>query len=572
MTLESNFPKKINGTFIRMSSDNAKETERQLANIKQIISNHANSETPIHKADQIAYESTTVDKELKVLRNQVLAQVVGKSNNSAAELKDIRVDTQGTLHSLAQDRLNADFGLIGDIANMAKALANKHEKELNKNIYYNEVSTRKGRKFDTTYYITHIPHKDKDGNLIKLKKGIEGLDPNKPEHITAREFAIRHNATFVTNASTGSASQLKLHGQQIYNGQIIDSDKEYKELKDRWTLAIGDDNSLKSFPQNIDAASILAQGYNNTVSGFGPIISDGKIIAKDSDYSPNTIVKHPRSVIAQLKNKDLIFFSCDGRENNNKGFIEKGMTLQEVGETLLSEYGNIEFAYNMDGGGSTSNILRSRKLNKAQDEDFTADRPVLDFLYIAKEKPEKIIDEDLKNAFDDIGEVRALVQKVYGELYKFNRTSSKEFGLTGYDQYTGFLSFDEEGNPRKKLYQSPEGWRFWDYDLGRTMFRITDDRVEHNNRTFARNFSNPETVTDVNSLSFGGTYHVPSNAKGSPYPNLSSAIVTHYNVSAREFDDAAIAFQTAVPFIRSSNYTMRRRTYAQGAWSQWFDV
>ena len=572
MTLESNFPKNMNGTFVRMSSDNAKETERRLLDIKQYIDKHKSTDEKVHDSSQITYENTTVDKELKVLRNQVQSQVVGKNGDGIAELKDMRVDTQGNLHQLAQDRLSADFGLIGDVANLAKSLADKHEKEINKNIYYNEVKTYSARKFDTTYYITYIPHKDKDGNIIKLKKGIEGLDPNKPEHITPREFAKRHNATFVSNASTGSGSQLKLHGQQIYEGKIIDSDKSYEALKDRWTLAIGDDNTLTSFPQNISAKDILAQGYKDTVSGFGPIISEGKIIVKDGDYSPNTSVKHPRSVIAQLANKDLVFFSCDGRENNNKGFIEKGMTLQEVGETLLDNFGNIQFAYNMDGGGSTSNILRSRKLNKAQDENFTADRPVLDFLYIAKEKPEKAIDEDLKNAFDDIGEVRALVQKVYGELYKFNRSSSKEFGTTGYDQYTGLLAFDDDGNPRKKIYQAPEGWRFWDYDLGRTMFRITDDRVEHNNRTLARNFSNPESVTDINSVTFGGTYHVPRTAKGSPYPGTSSAIVTHYNVSAREFDDATTAFQTATPFARSANYKMKRRTYAQGKWSQWFDV
>src|SRR5699024_7628581 len=185
----------------------------------------------------------------------------------------------------------------------------------------------KGRKFDTTYYITHIPHLDSNGNVIKLKRGIQGNDPNKPEHITPSQFARKTKATFVSNASTGSGSQQKLHGQQIYNGQILDSikDDEYEAIKDRWTLAIGDDNTLEAFPQNITAKEIKAKGYNNTVSGFGPIISGNKVVVKDdNDYSPNTVVKHPRTVIAQLPNKDILFFVCDGRENNNQGFIEEG--------------------------------------------------------------------------------------------------------------------------------------------------------------------------------------------------------------------------------------------------------
>src|SRR5699024_10205304 len=158
--------------------------------------------------------------------------------------------------------------------------------------------------------------------------------------ITPSQFARKTKATFVSNASTGSGTQLKLHGQQIYNGQILDSIKgdEYAPLNDRWTLAIGDDNSLTSFPPDVHASEIRNQEYNNIGIGYCPINANGKIIVKEDDYSPNTIVSHPRQVIAQLPNKDLIFFSCDGRENNTHTMIEKGMTLQEVAETLLDHY------------------------------------------------------------------------------------------------------------------------------------------------------------------------------------------------------------------------------------------
>src|SRR5699024_6780096 len=111
---------------------------------------------------------------------------------------------------------------------------------------------------------------------------------------------------------------------------------------------------------------------------------DGKIIAKDNDYSPSTILSHPRQAIAQLPNKDLIFFSCDGRENNADDMIEKGMTLTEVAETLLDHY-DIQFAYNLDGGGSASSVVRSHKLNKSMDSRKTEERKVLDFLYIGRD-------------------------------------------------------------------------------------------------------------------------------------------------------------------------------------------
>ena len=571
MTLESNIPIALNSQNRHIMSGNMKEAERRLRLAQYELEKHKTEEENAHNSKQIAHGKTsTVEKELKTIRNQVKSQVIGKSDNSAAELKDMRVDTQGQLHDLAQDRLKADFEFFGGMAQVAKTLSEKHEEQIQNSAYYNEIKTYTGRKFNTTYYITHIPHLDSDGNLIKLKRGIEGTNPDKPEHITPIEFSRRHNATFVSNASTGSCSQLKLHGRQIYNGRIIDSlDTDY--VKDRWTLAISEDNTLTSYPPNVNAQTLLSQGVTNALTAFGPIISDNKVIVKDGDYSPNTVVKHPRQVIGQLPNKDLIFFSCDGRENNTKSFIEEGMTLKEVAEVLFDYYGDIKFAYNLDGGGSTSSVLRSTKLNKAQDEDFTTDRPVLDFLYVGRDE-RQIRDLDIQKAYEDIGRVNARVQDIYGKLYKFNRTSSKEFWLTGYDGYSGFITGDDNGNPMLKLYQGTDYWRFWSYELSRTIFRITPDSLQHNNKELARNYSAPESVTDINSVTFGGTYHVPRTAKGSPYPNQSSSIVTHYNVSRADFDDVSTAFQTAVPFARSANYKMKRRTYAQGKWSQWFDV
>ena len=565
---KDNFPRKVNDQFRGNVIQNARMSQKDRETLKKLAREYQQDK----KSSEIKHGNSTVEKELKSLRNQVKNQIIGANGNATAEVKDMRVDTKGQLHDLAQDRLNEDFNRIGDIADAAKETADVLENKMNTGAYYNEVSHFKGRKFDTTYYITHIPHLDSNGNIIKLRRGINGNDPNKPEHITPSQWARKTKATFVSNASTGSGSQQKLHGQQIYNGQILDSIKgdEYDEINSRWTLAIGDDNSLTSFPPDVQASEIRNQGYNNTVSGFGPIISDGKIIAKDNDYSPSTILSHPRQAIAQLPNKDLIFFSCDGRENNADDMIEKGMTLTEVAETLLDHY-DIQFAYNLDGGGSASSVVRSHKLNKSMDVRKTEERKVLDFLYIGRDTVQ-LRDQDMQNAYQDIGEVRDMVQEVRGMLYSFRRTSGKEFGITGYDKYTGYLSFDEEGNPKKKFYMGTEGFRMFDYDTGRTWFRVLPDFMQFMGRALAVNYSAPPHVTDLNNIELGGTYYAQRSAKGSPYPNASSCVVTQYNITYSLKDDDTTAFQFAVPFARSQNVRMKRRTYAQGAWSQWFDV
>lgn len=567
--LLENLPYSLNNEFRGYLVSNFKTLNRDRQYVSELINNHKNQEVKAHTSKQIDHNGKPLNQTVDVLTGRINNQIYGASKNSSSEVKDIRVGMDGIVHDLAQDRLMKDFAKIDDVATQADNMAQKHEGQIKESAYYNEISYVSGRKFDTTYKIIHIPHRDSDGNLIKLRKGISGSNPNKPDHITARDFAKQKSATFVSNASTGSGSQLKLHGQQIYNGQILDSVKDYEPLKDRWTLAMADDNTLTSFPPNITAKEIKDKGYNNTFSGFGPLIMEGKKVYTEGDYSPNSEVSHPRTVIAQLPNKDILIFTCDGRITGST-LHQKGMTLNEVTEVLYSHYGDIEFAYNLDGGGSSSAVLRSRMLNKPSDNNNKSERKLLDFIYVGKD-PRQIRDKDIQKAYEDIGDLRNNFQFLYGLLTTWNEVNSNELRIRNYNDYTGIVTMDGE-NAKKKFYMQPNEFRFWDYDTSRTWFRVTEDAMQLHNRELADNFSAPRSVKDCNNLQRGGTYHVPKNAKGSPYPNQSSSIVTQYNVTYASFDDATTAFQTAVPFARSANYSMKRRTYAEGKWSQWYDV
>lgn len=567
--LYENLPYSLNNEFRGYLVSNFKTLNKDRQLVSELVDNHKNQEVKAHTSKQIDHNGKPLNQTVDVLSGRINNQIYGASKNSSAEVKDIRVGMDGTVHDLAQDRLMKDFTKIDDVATQADNMAQKHEGQIKESAYYNEISYVSGRKFDTTYKIVHIPHRDSDGNLIKLRKGISGSNPSKPDHITARDFAKQTSATFVANASTGSGSQLKLHGQQIYNGQILDSVKDYEPLKDRWTLAMADDNTLTSFPPNITAKEIKDKGYNNTFSGFGPLIMEGKKVYTEGDYSPNSEASHPRTVIAQLPNKDILIFTCDGRITGST-LHQKGMTLNEVTEVLYSHYGDIKFAYNLDGGGSSSAVLRSRMLNKPSDNNNKSERKLLDFIYVGKD-PRQIRDKDIQKAYEDIGDLRNNFQFLYGLLTTWNEVNSNELRIRNYNDYTGIVTMDGE-NAKKKFYMQPNEFRFWDYDTSRTWFRVTDDSMQLHNRELADNFSAPRSVKDCNDLQRGGTYHVPKNAKGSPYPNQSSSIVTQYNVTYASFDDATTAFQTAVPFARSNNYSMKRRTFAEGKWSQWYDV
>ena len=242
--LYENLPYSLNNEFRGYLVSNFKTLNKDRQLVSELVDNHKNQEVKAHTSKQIDHNGKPLNQTVDVLSGRINNQIYGASKNSSAEVKDIRVGMDGTVHNLAQDRLMKDFAKIDDVATQADNMAQKHEGQIKESAYYNEISYVSGRKFDTTYKIVHIPHRDSDGNLIKLRKGISGSNPSKPDHITARDFAKQTSATFVANASTGSGSQLKLHGQQIYNGQILDSVKDYEPLKDRWTLAMADDNTL----------------------------------------------------------------------------------------------------------------------------------------------------------------------------------------------------------------------------------------------------------------------------------------------------------------------------------------
>ncbi|MDN6640814.1 MAG: phosphodiester glycosidase family protein [Tetragenococcus sp.] len=567
MALQENLPYRLNNEFRGYLVNNFKTLNQDRQFLIDKVQEH---EQKKQTTKEIEHNNQLLSNVLNILNGRINNQIYGASKNSSAEVKDIRVDMEGSAHDIAQDRLNQDFSKIGATATRADDTSQKHEEQIEESAYYQEIDYVSGRKYDTSYKIVYIPHKDSDGNLIKLKKGLAGR-PNQIEPQTTRNFASEVGATFASNASTGSTTNKKLHGQQIYEGQILDSIKsdEYDEIGKRWTLAIDDENNMTAFEPHITAKEIKDKGYNTTFSGFGPLIMGGKPVYKEGDYSDNSEQLNPRTAIAQLPNKDILIFSCDGRVKS-QGLYQRGMKLGEVIDTLYDHYGEIEFAYNLDGGGSTSSVLRSKMLNKPTDNSNKSERKVLDFIYFGKDQLQPR-DVDIQNAYKDIGEVRSFTQFLYGLIGILNTFESNELRMTRYNDYTGLVAMDGD-EPKKKFYMEPGGFRFWDYGTGSTWFRVTEDDMQLHNRLLSKNFSAPDTVNNCNNLNTGGTYVVPKTATGSPYKNESSSVITQYNVTYADLDDATTAFQTAVPFARSTNYKMKRRSYSNGKWSDWFEV
>ena len=109
---------------------------------------------------------------------------------------------------------------------------------------------------------------------------------------------------------------------------------------------------------------------------FVPLIVDYKPVGEEVlQVVGNNVQKHPRQVIAQLDNLDLLILSCGGR-----GFDGEGMTAEDMIRILLEN--KVKFAVNLDGGGSVSTVIRGELITKKIDNQGTEDRPRSNFLYI----------------------------------------------------------------------------------------------------------------------------------------------------------------------------------------------
>jgi len=71
--------------------------------------------------------------------------------------------------------------------------------------------------------------------------------------------------------------------------------------------------------------------------------------------------KHPRTIIGEYANGDLIFIVVDGRQSD----WSAGVTLERLLEKLV-ELG-VKEGYNLDGGGSSTFVYKGEILNRPSD-------------------------------------------------------------------------------------------------------------------------------------------------------------------------------------------------------------
>jgi exopolysaccharide biosynthesis protein len=114
------------------------------------------------------------------------------------------------------------------------------------------------------------------------------------------------------------------------------------------------------------------------VIGGGPqLIKNGRVeITNTAEKILPSFVSdgHPRTAIAKLKSGQILLVTVDGRQPGES----VGMSLTMLADLLL-EFGAVE-AINLDGGGSTTMVIKNKLVNKPS--DATGERPVSDAILV----------------------------------------------------------------------------------------------------------------------------------------------------------------------------------------------
>jgi exopolysaccharide biosynthesis protein len=107
------------------------------------------------------------------------------------------------------------------------------------------------------------------------------------------------------------------------------------------------------------------------------LLASGRFVANEeaANYSESLMrLRHPRTAIGWRADGHLVLVTVDGRQPQKS----VGMTIEELAK-LMIELGCVE-AMNLDGGGSTTMVIRNKIANSPS--DAAGERPVSDALLI----------------------------------------------------------------------------------------------------------------------------------------------------------------------------------------------
>lgn len=387
------------------SSDYLSEYDDLIAQVKQKFDDYADTvQSSINEAKALREEINSYIDQIRD-KQVLLFKETGKTVNGNKIIEALSEDTEGKQHTVyPQTDVSAVLGLTDEIKDVAP-----RETSYYKEVKYSEYTDKDT---STPYILVRIPHTDGNGNVIKLKNGFAHDKYSATGKEVPRSFRKRHkNATVIINAAPWDTNTGELKGRFIQDGKILNATTS----AGKETLGVDKNGKLKSYPNSKSIDDLVDDGIVNAIGGYFPLIVGGQKYDYTSLYQPiypNMDTKRPRQVIAQMANLDIYIFTFDGKTRRSSG-----MTLEETVKVIQSY--NVDFAFNLDGGGSNATIVNGMMMNSPIDNDKD-ERAVPNFLYFEKDSTHTIDTTDDNELFELSKKATTSYRKLFDDLLDSN--------------------------------------------------------------------------------------------------------------------------------------------------------
>ena len=217
---------------------------------------------------------------------------------------------------------------------------------------------------DTTVYVADIQVDSPELLKTALSRNSYGRNVTATSDTAANVDAI----LAINGDNYGSREK----GYVIRNG-VLYRDTASKGQED---LVIYADGSFEVINESEISAQELIDSGAVHVFSFGPgLIEDGEISVDADDEVDRAKASNPRTAIGILDENHYVFVVSDGRSNESEG-----LTLKEL--ALFMQRLGVQYAYNLDGGGSSTMVFLDEVINNPTSGHSNGERAVTDIVYI----------------------------------------------------------------------------------------------------------------------------------------------------------------------------------------------
>lgn len=214
--------------------------------------------------------------------------------------------------------------------------------------------------------------------------------------IREKDFLVLYNSFIGSTTRTnkwGTEVAIEIVGETTMNDTItgvvrnMETRKGNMLIPEKSLVLSGHDSGHEFLMNNIlkdDTVKIhlglnpLRKQIEQAIGGVPRLLRHGKVTVEylnESISEQFATARHPRTAVGFSQDSTTVFLvTVDGRQ---PGFSE-GMNLYELAQFLLTF--NIHDALNLDGGGSTTMVIRDQVVNSPS--DHTGERPVANGLFI----------------------------------------------------------------------------------------------------------------------------------------------------------------------------------------------